>query len=182
MAVPFEASFLKAMQLLHSTEKGATDQLKAMLDECLAQKKAPPPAAPKPQAPTIKPVVSVKPKVEVPNPILVAPSDDLGDPMSGCVVCKRTDQTVGNEIVECQECHSLYHQGCHKPSLTNENVKDPRFIWYCSTCTNKRKKAKLTNVTKPPVVATSSTEKKETKETSNTAENSPFKSWSFLKK
>lgn len=179
-AAQFESSFLKAMQLLHSPNKEATEQLKAMLDESLAQKKAPA-AVPiqKPVGPAIKPVIANRQPVPVPTPILV-PSDEL-DP-SGCVVCKRTEQKTGNEIVECQECHSLYHQECHKPSLENENVKDPRFVWYCSTCTSKRKKIKLPPSKQPASsLAGSATNNKESKEPQN-PESSPFKSWSFLKK
>ncbi len=27
-----------------------------------------------------------------------------------CIVCKQLDVSAGNQLVECQECHSLYHQ------------------------------------------------------------------------
>lgn len=74
----FEATFAKAMRLLHSSEEDATDQLKAMLDESLVQKKAPQAVAPK-QHPTVRPVVMVN--KAPPAPILV-PSDE------SCVVCK----------------------------------------------------------------------------------------------
>lgn len=179
MSMSFEASFAKAMRLLQSPNKDATEQLKAMLDECLAQKKAPPIAVPKQQPPMVKPVVASKAPITITKPILV-PSDDIDCTSLSCVVCKRVEQNTGNEIVECQECHSLYHQECHKPSLANENVKDPRFVWYCSTCTNKRKKVKLPG--KPPAAATSSSSvTKDTKDLQN-PEVSPFKSWSFLKK
>lgn len=89
MAVTFEAAFLKAIQLLHSPEKEATDQLKAMLDECLAQKKAPPVIpVPKPVAPTIKPVIANRTlATPVPTPILV-PSDDIDRTCLSCIVCK----------------------------------------------------------------------------------------------
>jgi integrator complex subunit 12 len=180
MSTQFDSGlFLRAMQLLHSPSKDANEQLKSMLDESLAQKKAPPvvPIA-KPTGPTIKPVVANRQPAPVPNPILV-PSDDI-DP-SGCVVCKRTEQRVGNEIVECQECHNLYHQECHKPSLENENVKDPRFVWYCSTCTSKRKKIKLPPPKQAPSSSGGTSTAKDPKEQQN-PELSPFKSWSFLKK
>ena len=88
MTQQFEATLLKAMQLLQSTDKDATDQLKAMLDESLAQKKAPPLiSVPKPSVPTIKPVVSSRPPAPVPNPIIV-PSDDIDLSGSSCQVCK----------------------------------------------------------------------------------------------
>lgn len=37
----------------------------------------------------------------------------------------------GNQLVECQECHNLYHQDCHKPQVTDK-VNDPRLVWYCA--------------------------------------------------
>ncbi|KAK6633204.1 hypothetical protein RUM44_003805 [Polyplax serrata] len=57
--------------------------------------------------------------------------DDLN-----CKICK--GMTVGprNRLVECSDCHSLYHQECHKPPIS-ENVNDPRLVWYCSSCTKK---------------------------------------------
>lgn len=180
MSLTFEASFAKAMRLLQSPGKDATEQLKAMLDECLAQKKTPAIAVTKQPPPTVKPVVATKAPVSMPAPPIIVPSDDIDCTTISCVVCKRVDQSTGNEIVECQECHSLYHQECHKPSLANENVKDPRFVWYCTTCTNKRKKAKLPVKTSAASVATSSVAK-ETKDQQN-PEVSPFKSWSFVRK
>lgn len=175
----FEVSFAKAMKLLQSQSKDSAEQLKAILDECLAQKKATPAMVPKQPVPMVKPVITNKAPIAVPKPIII-PSDDNDCASLSCVVCKQVEQSAGNEIVECQECHSLYHQECHKPSLANENVKDPRFVWYCSTCTNKRKKAKLPG---KPIVSSAGNgaATKDTKEHQN-PELSPFKSWSFLKK
>lgn len=31
-----------------------------------------------------------------------------------CVICKQIGFAQGNQLVECQECHNLYHQECHK--------------------------------------------------------------------
>lgn len=85
----FETSFAKAMRLLHSPDKEATQQLKAMLDECLAQKKAPQTVVPKQPPPTVRPVVLANkaPPVTVVAPILV-PSDDIDCTSLSCVVCK----------------------------------------------------------------------------------------------
>ena len=27
-----------------------------------------------------------------------------------CIVCKQIEVSAGNQLIECQECHSLYHQ------------------------------------------------------------------------
>lgn len=48
--------------------------------------------------------------------------------------------TSGNQLVECQECHNLYHQECHKPQATDKDVNDPRLVWYCARCTRQMKR------------------------------------------
>lgn len=48
--------------------------------------------------------------------------------------------TSGNQLVECQECHNLYHQDCHKPQVTDKEVNDPRLVWYCARCTRQMKR------------------------------------------
>ena len=35
----------------------------------------------------------------------------------------------GNQLVECQECHSLYHQECHAPPMTHTCIS---YIMYVS--------------------------------------------------
>nr|CAD7607126.1 unnamed protein product [Timema genevievae] len=50
-----------------------------------------------------------------------------------CVVCRGMDVTARNQLVECIECHSLYHQECHQPPVAD--VNDVRSVWYCSSCT-----------------------------------------------
>ncbi|KAI1289225.1 Ras and EF-hand domain-containing protein [Halotydeus destructor] len=57
-----------------------------------------------------------------------------------CVICKGIDVQSGNQLVECQDCHSLYHQDCHKPPATEQDINDPRFVWYCAKCTKTQKK------------------------------------------
>lgn len=41
---------------------------------------------------------------------------------------------IGNSLVECLDCHSMYHQNCHTPPITDINLNDPRIVWYCSNC------------------------------------------------
>jgi integrator complex subunit 12 len=57
-----------------------------------------------------------------------------------CVICKQIDFAPNNQLVECQECHNLYHQECHKPALIDHDVSDPRFVWYCAKCQKTLKK------------------------------------------
>ncbi|XP_042192917.1 integrator complex subunit 12-like [Callorhinchus milii] len=69
-----------------------------------------------------------------------------------CVVCRQMTVTSGNQLVECQECHNLYHQDCHKPQVTDKDVNDPRLVWYCARCTRQMKKmAQKTQKTTPKV-------------------------------
>lgn len=105
----FDTSFAKAMRLLHSFEHDATDQLKSMLDECMALKKTPSNILSKqPPPPIVKPVINntikttQEPKhVPVTTTItstnitnssnaasIIAPSDDMDCTSMSCVVCK----------------------------------------------------------------------------------------------
>lgn len=73
---------------------------------------------------------------------------DIGN--LSCVICNTMSISSTNRLVECQECHSLYHQDCHKPPVT-EDVNDPRFVWYCCKCAKNLKKivVKQKKPTKP---------------------------------
>lgn len=78
-----------------------------------------------------------------------------------CIMCNQQDVTAKNQLIECQECHCLYHQECHRPPATDYDVNDPRLVWYCARCTKNMKKmvrgnsparrtAKLVMAIKPP--------------------------------
>ncbi|KAF3687746.1 Integrator complex subunit 12 [Channa argus] len=68
-------------------------------------------------------------------------ADDFAMEMGlACVVCRQMTVTMGNQLVECQECHNLYHQDCHKPQVTDKEVNDPRLVWYCARCTRQMKR------------------------------------------
>ncbi|XP_072015427.1 integrator complex subunit 12-like [Amphiura filiformis] len=57
-----------------------------------------------------------------------------------CVMCKKMDVSAGNNLIECQECHNLYHQQCHKPAATDADPNDPRLVWYCARCARNMKR------------------------------------------
>ncbi|KFM77407.1 Integrator complex subunit 12, partial [Stegodyphus mimosarum] len=70
-----------------------------------------------------------------------ADADDFAMEMGlACVICKQIEVTQGNQLIECQECHSLYHQECHRPPATDYDVNDPRRVWYCAKCMKNMKK------------------------------------------
>jgi integrator complex subunit 12 len=54
-----------------------------------------------------------------------------------CVVCRRMDNSAKNCLVECSTCHSLYHQECHKPQISETDGNDQENSWYCASCKNK---------------------------------------------
>ena len=55
-------------------------------------------------------------------------------------MCSDLNVRPGNQLIECQDCHSLYHLECHKPAVSQREVDDPRGVWYCSKCTKERAK------------------------------------------
>jgi integrator complex subunit 12 len=56
--------------------------------------------------------------------------------ISGIRIClhRGMDVVARNQLVECVECHSLYHQECHQPPVAEADMNDPRSAWYCLNC------------------------------------------------
>ncbi|XP_065080028.1 integrator complex subunit 12-like isoform X2 [Ochlerotatus camptorhynchus] len=54
-----------------------------------------------------------------------------------CIVCKRMDVSARNRLVECADCHSLYHQECHKPVISEADANDQENAWFCTLCKGK---------------------------------------------
>lgn len=66
---------------------------------------------------------------------------DLGEMLDcsdfTCVTCRQIDSSANNQLFECIECHSLHHQLCHIPKISNEaNLTS----WICSACKTKKDK------------------------------------------
>ncbi|XP_076260557.1 uncharacterized protein LOC143196610 [Rhynchophorus ferrugineus] len=53
-----------------------------------------------------------------------------------CVICNKMDVGARNRLLECSDCHALYHQECHRPTVTDEDVLD---TWTCSNCKSVKK-------------------------------------------
>ncbi|XP_068177603.1 integrator complex subunit 12 [Antennarius striatus] len=105
-------------------------------------------------------------------------ADDFAMEMGlACVVCRQMTVTMGNQLVECQECHNLYHQDCHKPQVTDKEVNDPRLVWYCARCTRQMKrmaqkppqKPSSASVSSAPIVKDTLVKKTELKTKADTA-------------
>ncbi|XP_049865671.1 integrator complex subunit 12 [Pectinophora gossypiella] len=48
-----------------------------------------------------------------------------------CAVCRQIAVQAGNRLVECDACHALYHQDCHKPVISDNDMGSG---WKCATC------------------------------------------------
>ncbi|CAH0728774.1 unnamed protein product, partial [Brenthis ino] len=48
-----------------------------------------------------------------------------------CVVCRQIAVQAGNRLVECDACHALYHQDCHKPVISDNDMSSG---WQCASC------------------------------------------------
>uniref|UniRef100_A0A8C5KLU6 Integrator complex subunit 12 n=1 Tax=Jaculus jaculus TaxID=51337 RepID=A0A8C5KLU6_JACJA len=86
-------------------------------------------------------------------PSLLQCSQNLGEETiiinAICIFFRQMTVASGNQLVECQECHNLYHQECHKPQVTDKEVNDPRLVWYCARCTRQMKRM-AQKTQKPP--------------------------------
>lgn len=48
-----------------------------------------------------------------------------------CATCKDVHTSFRNQLVECSDCHLLYHQECHSPAI---NDADAQSDWQCAKC------------------------------------------------
>ncbi|XP_011162442.1 integrator complex subunit 12 isoform X2 [Solenopsis invicta] len=77
-----------------------------------------------------------------------------------CVICKGMDVGARNRLVECHECHSLYHQECHVPHILDSQIDNvPKQVWYCSNC-SKSQVSKERNSPKTVIESKSKEQKK----------------------
>ncbi|XP_072750913.1 integrator complex subunit 12 [Anoplolepis gracilipes] len=81
-----------------------------------------------------------------------------------CVICKGMDVGARNRLVECQECHSLYHQECHVPHILDSQIDVPKQVWYCSNCS----KSQVSKDRSSPKTVIESKSKEQKKPSSNT--------------
>lgn len=59
------------------------------------------------------------------------------------------DVGARNRLLECSDCHSLYHQECHTPVVTALEADD---VWICQGCKDERKKLEQARSPTPPLV------------------------------
>ncbi|CAO1425241.1 unnamed protein product [Diamesa tonsa] len=63
-----------------------------------------------------------------------------------CVSCRQMDVSSRNKLVECNECHSLYHQECHVPKIVD--LDEQESSWICSFCSAKKEKESASSSSK----------------------------------
>ncbi|XP_030756763.1 integrator complex subunit 12-like [Sitophilus oryzae] len=73
-----------------------------------------------------------------------------------CVICNKMDVGARNRLLECSDCHALYHQECHRPAVADEEMLD---TWTCSNCKSIISSKKLKTSEKEHVSKSSSSSK-----------------------
>lgn len=53
-----------------------------------------------------------------------------------CVICNGMDVGARNRLLECSDCHSLYHQECHRPPVSQQDSDN---TWICHNCKESKK-------------------------------------------
>lgn len=71
-----------------------------------------------------------------------------------CVSCRQMDVSSRNKLVECNECHSLYHQECHVPKIVD--LDEQESSWICSFCSAKKEKESASSSSKTSKKSSSS--------------------------
>lgn len=71
-----------------------------------------------------------------------------------CVSCRQMDVSSRNKLVECNECHSLYHQECHVPKIID--LDEQESSWICSFCSAKKEKESTSSSSKTSKKSSSS--------------------------
>lgn len=159
MSAIHSSKSLQPEKLKKEAEKRSAEKLKVELNDVVdLPKKA---RLEKPEARSSP--ITVQTSKDLPMPDLSSfdetSADDFAMEMGlVCVVCRQMTVFSGNQLVECQECHNLYHQDCHKPQVTDKDVNDPRLVWYCARCTRQMKRMAQKNQkpSQKPVPSTTS--------------------------
>ncbi|XP_078683198.1 integrator complex subunit 12-like isoform X4 [Branchiostoma floridae x Branchiostoma belcheri] len=155
-------------------DKRSLEKLKQDLTDLNKEHKKP--KLEKPDPPTVRegspPVLKKEPSSdeEEGEEGMETSADEFAEEMGlVCVICRQMNVTPGNQLVECAECHNLYHQDCHRPPVTDSDVNDPRKVWYCQRCTRTiRKMNKIQAL--PPLKASKAQKSKPTSTISSSRE------------
>lgn len=82
-----------------------------------------------------------------------------------CYICRRVDYTERNRLVECVECHKLYHQECHTPMISEADTNDA--TWLCTLCKTNKVASKIVAASSPAKHSSSSDNRSGSNSTKN---------------
>lgn len=170
------------LKLLHSNDNTSAEKLRLAIDEIIGQKYGPTKllssilskkylneetnAVGSNLVPIKRPKIEKKPRErEIEEPVESVEDEHLKELEDlFCKNCKRMDVSARNRLVECSDCHSLYHQECHQPPISESDANDQENSWYCFTCKEKQvSKASSTNSSPAKSSSSSSTSSSYTK-------------------
>lgn len=183
------------LKLLHSNDNTSAEKIRIKIDEIIAQKY---PGSSKLLSSILskkylneeanavgsnliavkKPkIVEKKKEKEIEEPVEFVEDEHLKELEDlVCKNCKRMDVSSRNRLVECSDCHSLYHQECHQPPITETDATDQE-NWYCSACKEKTiSKASSTNSSPAKSSSSSSSYTKNYESSSSSSKKSKEKS------
>uniref|UniRef100_A0A336KGM9 Integrator complex subunit 12 n=1 Tax=Culicoides sonorensis TaxID=179676 RepID=A0A336KGM9_CULSO len=166
------------LKLLHSNDNNSAEKLRLAIDEIISQKYG--------SSKLLSSIISKKYLNEEANavgsnliaikkPKIIEKKKEIEEPVESvedehlkeledlfCKNCKRMDVSARNRLVECFDCHSLYHQECHVPPISESDANDQENSWYCSTCKEKTI-SKTSSTNSSPAKSCSSTSSSYTK-------------------
>lgn len=203
----------KCLKLLHSNDPDSTEQMKVMLEETIKAKYGIrvqinlSGLGVNNNSDSFNedevPVQGKKPKYMIPTPPMYPDIENAEDSESTdsdgsmsleilendltCCVCRGLAVGARNRLVECLECHALYHQECHSPPIADD-VNDPRLVWYCTSCTKVMNKTQGSSGKGSPASSGSSSSnsggssKSSSKSSSSSSRTSNFSSFSSSNK
>ncbi|CAG9115386.1 hypothetical protein JYU34_016489 [Plutella xylostella] len=157
-SIDFDPAIKLCLKHLHSSAPDSTEQLRLTLDDLirqtygssktlgnvlpkkyLAEEKMGSPSRSKHKSDKTSSVKTVPVPQQSPQQIQIPESEnddgelpfDLLDEDLTCAVCRQIAVQAGNRLVECDACHALYHQDCHKPVISDNDMGTG---WQCALC------------------------------------------------
>lgn len=84
-------------------------------------------------------------------------SDDTKTTEKSCKKCTEKTTSSSNSILTCEVCRTSYHQRCHKPEVTVQQIADPRFIFVCLECSSRGSSSEKSRSSSPKLSTKSGT-------------------------
>ncbi|XP_044741797.1 integrator complex subunit 12-like isoform X2 [Chrysoperla carnea] len=146
-----DAHINRVIELMHSKDESSYEELYKLLEEVIIKKYGNTRSLDNIRFKReVVPVAIETPVVSAPVPAKRRSQDDSGrnsdnelvftllkDDLT-CVTCRDMDVSAGNQLIECNSCHALYHQECHTPYILDSELNTN---WICSTCKYRARKA-----------------------------------------